>query len=73
MVRRIGLKLPESAGTQPSCGKLAGRSLLVEREKLGLVLSLIAAWQITPGRRDPPQSQHCQPCINESIPLIPLS
>lgn len=32
--------------------ELAGCCLLVEGEKLGLVLSLIAAWQVTPGGRD---------------------
>lgn len=42
------------------CGRLAGCCLLMEREDLGLVLSLIAAWQVTPGRRDPAYSQHCQ-------------
>lgn len=37
-------------------GRLAGCRLLVERENLGLVLSLIAARQVTPRRRGPAQS-----------------
>lgn len=39
---------------------------MVEREKLGLVLSLIATWQVAPKGRHTPSQLH----IKENIPVM---